>query len=300
MATFVWDIGSHRYNLLMTWSMAKVLQQKGHEVYYIQHEDLNFTLSLIKQHLNCSVIYPDDFEWLRPDMVLLDCLLVERAPFYRERGIPYAFVAMQSPERHTDFDADIPVLCLPPVFLPLPTVESGRATEQLRRQKNIRESGTDTFIIGLLEIGEKEEDMRCIYQSIQKVAMWHPEYHFILLTDKPQVAQHMFVLSANMEIHQQLHLEEVLKECGVALTSEHPDAWLECTLAGLPFIPISTRASFKMPPLKLERQIADALRHRNVYRKNEQEMCRFFDAENRKIDAVADELIALVQRIQTE
>ena len=290
MATFVWDMAPRRYNLLMTWSMAKVLQQKGHEVYYILHEDADFSLSLIKQHLNCSVIYPDDFEWLRPDLVLLDCLLVERAPFYRKRGIPYVFVAMQSPERTTDLDSDIPVLCLSPVHLPLPPVESGRATEQLRRQRNIRKYGTDTFIIGLLDARSK--DMTPAYQSILKTAKQYPGYHFILLTDKPQVAQRLFVMTANVEIHQQLHLDEVLAECDVALTSDHPDAWLECMFSGLPFIPISDEEARKMTPWKLERQIAETLKNQDIYRKNERDMCRYFEEENHKLDAMADRLIA--------
>lgn len=290
MATFVWDMSPRRYNLLMTWSMAKVLQQKGHEVYYILHEDADFSMSLIKQHLNCSVIYPDDFEWLHPDLVLLDCLLVERAPFYRERGIPYAFVAMQSPERTTDLNADISVLCLPPVHLPLPSVESRRATEQLRRQHNIRKYGTDTFIIGLLDAGSK--DMAPAYQSILKTAMRHPDYHFILLTKKPQVAQRLFVMTDNVEIHQQLHLDEVLAKCAVAITSDHPDAWLECMFAGLPFIPISDMEAPKMTPWKLERQIAETLKNKDIYRKNERDMCRYFEEENHKLDAMADRLIA--------
>ena len=298
MATFVWDMAACRYNLLMTWALAKVLQQKGQEVYYIQHEDSNFTLTLIKQHLNCSVVYPDDFEWLRPDLVLLDCLLVERAPFYRKRGIPYVFVAMQSPERHTALDGDVPVLCLSPAFLPLPSVESGRATEQLRKQKSIQSSGIDTFIIALLETGE--EDMQCVYQSIQKVATGHPEFHFVLLVNNAKVAESLFVLSANVEIHQQLHLEEVMKECGVALTSNHPDAWLECTFAGLPFIPMSGEEARRMTPRKLERQIVGTLRNREACRENERKIRRFFEEENGKLDAVADDLIDRVQRKQTE
>lgn len=293
MATFVWDMVPSRCNLLMTWSMAKVLQQKGHEVYYILYEDADFSLSLIKQHLNCSVIYPDDFEWLRPDLVLLDCLLVERTPFYRKWGIPYVFVAMQSPERTTDLNADIPVLYLPPVALPLPPVESGRATEQLRRQHNIRKYGTDTFIIGLLDA--EDRNMQPAYQSILKTAKQYPGYHFILLTDKPQVARDLFVLSANVEIHQQLHLDEVLAECGVALTSDHPDTWLECMFAGLPFIPISDKEARKMTPWKLERQIAETLKNQDIYRKNERDMCRYFEEENHKLDAMAERLIAMAE-----
>lgn len=300
MQIFVWDIAPHRYNLLMTWMMAQSLQRKGQDVYYIHHQDAGFMLELIKQRLNCGVIYPDDFRWLRPDLVLLDCLLVDHAPFYRERGIPYVFVAMQSPGRRTDLDAEIPVLCLSPTILPLPPVESGRATEQLRRQRNIRKFGNDTFIIGLLDMGQTKEKMLPAYQSIQKVAMEHPDFHFLLLTNQPLLAQRLFTLPANVEIHQQLHLEEVLKECGVALISEHPDAWLECTFAGVPFIPMSDKEARRMTPWKLERQIAKTLRNQGVYRENERKIRRFFDEENRKIDQLADGLIAKASRFQSE
>ena len=80
MQIFVWDIAPRRYNLLMTWMMAQSLQRKGQDVYYIHHQDAGFMLELIKQRLNCGVVYPDDFRWLRPDLVLLDCLLVDHAP----------------------------------------------------------------------------------------------------------------------------------------------------------------------------------------------------------------------------
>ena len=300
MQIFVWDIAPRRYNLLMTWMMAQSLQRKGQDVYYIHHQDAGFMLELIKQRLNCGVVYPDDFRWLRPDLVLLDCLLVDHASFYRKWGIPYVFVAMQSPERRTDLDAEIPVLCLSPSILPLPPVENKRAKGQLRRQRNIRKFGDDTFIIGLLDMGQPEEGMLSAYQSIQKVASWHPDYHFILLTNQPLVAQCLFTLPANVEIHQQLQLEEVLKESDVALTSEHPDAWLECTFAGVPFIPMSDKEVQRMTPWKLERQIAETLRNQDVYRENERKIRRFFEDENRKIDQLADELIAKAGQYQSE
>lgn len=300
MLIFVWDIAPHRYNLLMTWKMAQSLQQKEQEVYYIYYQDAGFMLELIKQRLNCGVIYPDDFQWLRPNLVLLDCLLADHAPFYRERGIPYVFVAMQSPGHSTALDAEIPVLCLPPATLPLPPVENGRATEFLRRQRSLRKIEGDTFIIGLLEMGQNQEEMKVAYQSIRKMAMEHPEYHFVLLANSSRIAKDLFALPANVELHQQLHLEDVLKECDVALTSEHPDAWLECTFAGLPFILVSDEEVRRMTPWKLERQIAKTLRLQDVCRENERRMRRFFEEENRKIDQLADQLIEKASRHESE
>ena len=51
----------------------------------------------------------------------------------------------------------------------------------------------------------------------------------------------------------------------------------------------------RMTPWKLERQIAETLRHQDIYRKNEQDMCRYFEGENRKLDAMADRLIAMAE-----
>lgn len=300
MQIFVWDIAPHRYNLLMTWKMAQSLQQKEQEVYYIYYQDAGFMLELIKQRLNCGVIYPDDFLWLRPNLVLLDCLLADHAPFYRERGIPYVFVAMQSPGHSTDLDAEVPVLYLPPATLPLPSVENGRAMEFLRRQRSLRKIEGDTFIIGLLEMGQNQREMKVVYQSIRKVAMEHPEYHFVLLANSSKVAEDLFALPVNVELHWQLHLEDVLKECDVALTSEHPDAWLECTFAGLPFILMSDEEAKRMTPWKLERQIVKTLRIQDVCRENERRMRRFFEEENRKIDQLADQLIEKASRHESE
>ena len=91
-----------------------------------------------------------------------------------------------------------------------------------------------------------------------------------------------------------------MKESDVALTSEHPDAWLECTFAGVPFIPMSDKEVQRMTPWKLERQIAETLRNQDVYRENERKIRRFFEEENRKIDQLADELIAKAGQYQSE
>lgn len=91
-----------------------------------------------------------------------------------------------------------------------------------------------------------------------------------------------------------------MKECGVALTSDHPDTWLECTFAGLPFIPMSGKEVRRMTPRKLERQIVETLRNREVYRENERKIRRYFEEDNRKLDAVADDLIDWVQRKPSE
>ena len=50
-----------------------------------------------------------------------------------------------------------------------------------------------------------------------------------------------------------------------------------------------------MTPWKLERQIAETLKHQDIYRKNERDMCRYFEGENRKLDAMADRLIAMAE-----
>lgn len=301
MATFVWDMSPHRYNLLMTWSMAKALQQKAQDVYYIQHADTDFTLALIKQHLNCSVIYPDDFEWLRPNLVLLDCLLVERAPFYRERGIPYIFVAMQSPGRATNLDADIPVLCLPPVPLPWAEKSSDRSLALIGRMEESMHQGQDSFIVSLLEKGNcVTEEQRKVYRCIRKVASRHPDYRFLLWVERSQALSGLSVFPPNVEVYRQVQLDGVFPNCKVALTTDHPDAWLECTFAGLPFIPMSDKEAKQITPLKLEWKITETLRNRDVYRHNEEEMCRYFERENQKLDIVADQLIALAERKQKE
>ena len=57
MATFVWDMAPRRYNLLMTWKLAQLLQQKEQKVYYVYYKDADFMLELLNQRLNCSVVY---------------------------------------------------------------------------------------------------------------------------------------------------------------------------------------------------------------------------------------------------
>lgn len=298
MATFVWDIAPYRYNLLITRKMAETLQRKGQEVYYIGYPGNDFMLALLKRHLNCGVVYPDDFHWLRPQLVLLDCLLVEHAPFYRERGIPYAFVAMQSPGRKTDLAADLPVLCLAPAPLPLPADENLRLSPHLlRRMRNILKSGEDFFVLGLLEVGkESPAEMDRVYRSIRRLAKRRIDYHFVLLADRPKLAERLFDLPPNVEIHRRLDWQALLPECGTALTTEHPDAWLECIFAQLPVLPLSEWNARRMTPWKLGRQLAVRRKRPEFFQKNEEEICRYFEEENKKIEQLADQLIELAER----
>lgn len=291
MLDFLLDIEPGRSHLLITVGLAEALQEKKQEVYYIKTSNHAFTSTLYHKGIKNCVLYPDDFNWLRPDLTLLDCQRTVRAPFYRQRDMDYIFVAMQLPQRQSNLDANIPILYLPPSFSQLS--DTGPQMEELvERLKGIKKEADRNIIIGLMENGnESKKGLTEFYKVIKKNCMGNPQYHFILLTDISETVDLLFGLPQNMEVFRILNLDMILPLCNLALTARHPDAWLDCTFAHVPVLTYSPEEMMDITPEKLEKQITRILHNKVMLVEKAKELCNFFERENRNINQIADILI---------
>lgn len=291
MLEFLLDIVPGKCHLLISIGLAEALQEKKHEVYYTHTPNPAFTSALYQKRIGNSVIYPEDFDWLRPDLILLDCQHANRASFYRQRSMDYIFVAMQLPDRESNLDTDIPMLYLPPT-LSSSSASGPRMEELMTRLKEIKRDRDKHVIIGLME---REDSNRKgvdeFYKVIKSSCIKHPQYQFMLLTNASQSVRQLFELPENMEIFRMLNLDAVLPLCDLALTATHPDAWLDCTFAHVPVLAYSPEEMKNTTPLKLDRQIKQALQNKVMLTQKAKELCDFFERENQNLDHITNMLI---------
>ena len=296
MLDFLLDIEPGRSHLLITVGLAETLQEKKQEVYYTKTSNHAFTSALYHKGIGNCVLYPDDLNWLSPDLTLLDCQQAVRAPFYRQRDMDYIFVAMQLPRRQNNLNADVPILYLPPSFSKSPDTNP-RMEELAERLRGIKKEADRNIIIGLMENGnDSKKGLVEFYKVIKKTCMGNPQYHFILLTDSLETVGLLFNLPQNMEVFRILNLDMILPLCNLALTARHPDAWLDCTFAHVPVLTYSPKEMMNITPGKLEKQITRVLQNKEILLEKAKELCNFFERENQNIDQIADVLIERAER----
>lgn len=295
MLNFLLDMVPDRSQLLITISLAGILQEKEQEVYYTHTSDPIFTSALCSKGIGNCVHYPNDFSWLRPDLTLLDCQQTMHAPLYRQLAIDYIFVAIQLPDRKSKLDKDIPVLYLPP-SLSLSSGFGPRMEALTKRLQGIKKDKERNIIVGLLEKGSKSPKvLEDFYRVIKRSCIRNPRYQFILLTDSQTVCQ-SFELPGNMEVFRMLNLNTILPLCDLALTASHPDAWLDCTFAQIPVLSYSLKDMMNITPAKLEQQIEYVLQNKVILTQKAKELCDFFERKNRRINQIADMLIERAER----
>ena len=295
MLNFLLDMVPDRSHLLITINLAGILQEKNQEVYYTHTSNPAFTSALCSKGIGNCVLYPDDFNWLKPDLTLLDCQQAVHAPLYRQLDIDYIFVAMQLPDRESKLDKDIPVLYLPP-SLSLSSGFGPRMDTLTKRLQGIKKDKERNIIVGLLEKGNNHlKVLEDFYKVIKRSCIRNPQYQFILLTDSQAVCQ-SFELPGNMEVFRMLNLNSILPLCDLALTASHPDAWLDCTFAQIPVLSYSPEDMINITPAKLEQQIEYVLQNKVILTQKAKELCDFFERKNGKINQIADMLIERAER----
>lgn len=296
MLNFLIDMAPSRNHLQMTIRLAGVLQEKRQKVYYTHTSSPAFTSAPISKRISNCVHYPDDLNWFKPDLTLLDCRQAVHAPLYRQLGINYIFVAMQLPDRENQLDNEVPVLYLPPVL----SISSGygpRMNEMVKRLQGIKKEKDRHIIIGLMEKGnDNTRELEGFYKVIKRSCIKNPQYQFILLTELPQTVRQLFELPGNMEVFRTLNLNSILPLCDVALTASHPDAWLDCSFAQIPVLSYSPEEMANITPAKLEQQIEHVLQNKVILTQKAQKLCDLFERENRKINQIADMLIERAER----
>lgn len=112
MSSFLFDILPVDTDVKLTIQLACLLNEEGHEVYYTDSSDSAFTFYLLQKGIG-RVLYPGDFRWFKPDLVLLDRRLENRIGFYRNRNIRIIYLGLWFGDKQ-NVSKDFPLLFLAP------------------------------------------------------------------------------------------------------------------------------------------------------------------------------------------
>ncbi len=311
MYTFLFDILPETGHIRITLQLAILLNEQGNEVYYTHSSDSAFTSGLIEKGIG-RVLYPDDLRWFTPDLVLLDYHLQAKAAFYHKRRI--RLVYLTTSQLGETASQEVPVIGLPPSAYSLP-LTSPRVKHLLERVPGLKDDPSHVLIVGLLEEGEPGRHTQKFYEVVKNCCITNSRYQFILLTHDAEMVKNLFPVPENMAIYRLLDLPVLLPLCDVALTTGNLNTLIESIYAGLPMVtyPSSARTEHRSnaikyvnaglgiyadmretTPQRLEQQIGEILSNKKRFRKNLQQTQRLFDRENKKLEQVADRLLALI------
>lgn len=290
MSDFLLDISPNAGNVCPTARLARRISRKGYEVCYTHTSDPLFTSLLSGEGIG-RMLFPEDLRWFTPGLTLLDYRLTEHEAVYRACSMEYLFLAVRRTENTMESLHGVRMVCLTPYpcFL---GPQSARCHDFMDRLAEIRQDGSQTIIIGLLEEdGGTMHDLRPFYQAIRQSGTEHPEYRFVLLTNDGRAEENLFSLPRNVDVYRYADLHALLPLCDMALTTESSQNWSECVFARVPAVTFSPKDIRQITPRKLDRRIADAANNRQVLLKRQDEVGGFYRREEQKLDELAEWLI---------
>lgn len=232
MLTFLFDILPDTGRIRFTLNLALLLHKRGYEVYYTDSSDSVFTSHLLQQGIG-RILFPHDFQWFIPDLILLDYQLRNKAIIYYKYGVETVFIDVQFWGHSLKGKNAIPIIYLPPsdhTIQPL-SLRLDNLRSRLLSKKTFR-----LAIISLLEEGVSTFSLFYLYDIFKASCIKNNFYEFILLTNKTETVQQLFPLPDNMSLYRQLDLPSVLPFCDIILTSGDLNTWVEGVSANLPFL----------------------------------------------------------------
>lgn len=314
---FLFDILPNPGHIRFTLDLAYLLHEVGYEVYYTDTSDSIFTSGLLRKRIG-RVIYPGDFRWFTPDLVLLDYQLQTKAAFYRQEGVTFIFVSIQllgcnEPEGR----CAIPIVYLPPSehTVSPSSPRLGCLLNRLSVQKN---ESSRIVIASLLEEGADTPKLIPFYNVIKQSTALNTHFITLLLTNNKEVVRQLFPLPDNMYIYRLLDLPTLLPNCDVVLTTGHTDVLIDSIYAHLPTLayPISSEAEHRrnviqsvkwgisnyggeieqITPERFSQQIADIMHHREAMIEKNKQLCTYFEAGKQDLRKTVEYLIAFIQQ----
>lgn len=264
MATFLFDMLPLTGQVKLTLRLAFLLSRKGHEVYYTDSSDSIFTARLLKSGIGRAV-YPNDFRWFTPDLVLLDNRLHERSAFYKSRYIHYIYMELFFSEKQLPLNEDTLHLFLAAAPLdypgkkdknvfyagPLLDIRSNEYTTLTMREElliarlqKMKEQNSKVVIFGLLEANGSTASVYRFYDILKSFCLQHPHYELILFISDKKDVMCLFPLSSNIHLLSRVNCPELLSYCDLILTTGELDILTECVYMHLPILiyPISQHA----------------------------------------------------------
>lgn len=288
MLELLFDIKPATSQVRITIRLACMMNRKGCNVHYTDSSDSVFTSGLLKKGIG-RVLYPDDLRWFAPNLTLLDYRLPERAAVYALHKIDYLIIDTE--KENEGLINGTTILYLPPSpYKPLS--KGAREADFIERLEEIKEDCSRAVIIGLLEKESGSPDeVGQIYRAIKRYSIANPEYQFIVLTNHGKVEEGLFALPSNIAVYRPQDLQALLPLCDLALIAEDRNVRTECTFAHVPALELSPRNIRNMTPKKLDRHIKSTLSNRDYLIDQQKQLCRFYELENQRLDALADRLI---------
>lgn len=297
MKEILFDIKPKNDQVRVTVRFACLISRKGNDVRYTDRSDSDFTTDLLNKGIG-RMIYPGDLRWYTPDLALVDYLIKEQTEDYRKYEVDYAYIVVRKvpQEKERKEEGGIPLFHLPPSPCQ-PLSESARQADFIERIEEIKENRAKAVIIGVAEESEtSRQHLELMYRSIKACGKEHPDYQFIVLTDRGEMAERLFVLPENISIYRPQDLQALLPLCDLALTTSDGTAWMDCTFAHVPNIELTPRDLHTLTPRKLDRKLKDGLQNHAYLVDRQRDLCGFYEAENQKLDQLADQLIARLDR----
>ncbi len=310
MFTFLFDILPDTGHVRITLHLASVLHKNGHEVYYTDSSDSVFTDGLMEKGIG-RILYPEDFKWFTPDIVLLDYQLKEKRQFYQKHKIKYVFIAMQVLSGISEKDLGLPVIYLAPSENTLSSTDNHRSEKLLDRLPGLKEDRNNIIIIGLLEEGEKLKDLIDFYKIIKESCLMNKHYQMVLLTNSEKATKQLFSLPDNMMIYRLVDLHEVLPFCDIALISGDLNTMIEGVYANVPSVVYFNSGKNqtqctkeyikqglglnsevdKITLKRFEKQMVEVLQNKNQMQEKLKKIKEKFENENNKFEQIINCLI---------
>lgn len=314
MFTFLFDILPDTGHVRITLHLASALYESGHEVYYTDSSDSVFTDGLMEKGIG-RILYPEDFKWFTPDIVLLDYQLKEKTQFYQKHKIKYVFIAMQVLSGISEKKMGLPVIYLAPSGDTLLSSHNHRSEKLLNRLPGLKEDRNNIIIIGLLEEGGKLKDLIDFYEIIKESCLMNRHYQMVLLTNSEKATEQLFSLPDNMMIYRLVDLHEVLPFCDIALISGDLNTMIEGVYANVPSVVYfnsgRNQAKYtreyirqglgfnsevnKITLKRFEKQMIEVLQNKDQIQKKLRKTKDFFEAETQKAEEIINRLIHIIE-----
>lgn len=314
MYVFLFDVESNTGHIRITLQLAFWLQEKGHEVYYTDSSDSEFTSELLQKGIG-RIIYPDDLCWFTPDLVLLDCQLTWKAAHYRERKIAYIYVTTYLLGFPLAIKDGVPVFSLSPFYYGVKQV-SIRQTYWTSRLAEIKKKTDSVVIAGFLEGEVDLKGLSRFFVVLKELCLENKDYHLVLLNNTSQEFRQLFPLPENISVFRQLDFSSLLPVCDVALTTGELNILIECIYAKCPFLyyPLwrkegydyvaratwlglgSFRNARKVTMQEFKQDLKEIFSHLKEIKESAGQLCRLFDRDNENIGQNAARLIAFIEK----
>ncbi len=312
MRSILIDILPEAGHVRITYRLSTLLNEKGHEVYYTDSSDSVFTSGLIREGIG-RIIYPTDFRWFTPDMVVLDSQLYDKAWFYKQCNIRFVYAATQVLGNLRE-NIDAPVIYLPPMGYAV-QASSNRMSNLMELISQWKADPSQVVIVGLLEEEPYTRSLQHFYEIIRQQCAVNTKYQLLLLTNSHKTVEQFFPLPDNVILYRLLDLPALLPYCDVALTTGRLNTLIECIHAHLPAItyPVDgdetlrsyaeeyTRLGLgvcgelhQITPYTFDQQIAEVMNNKTQMQERSRQLWGVFETENEKLEQVADRLISMI------